>query len=65
VRTIYNSPDLALTKQLLDRYNVEYVYVGPLERLYYDANGLSKFDQANGLWSLVYQNEQVKIYQVH
>ena len=65
VRTIYNSTDLEQTKKLLNLYDVQYVYVGPLERLYYDANGLNKFDQSNDLWSLVYQNEQVKIYQVH
>lgn len=65
VRTIYNSTDLEQTKKLLDLYKVRYIYVGQLERLYYDANGLNKFDQANNLWSLVYQNEQVKIYQVH
>ncbi len=64
VRTIYNSTDLAQTKKLLNLYNVKYIYVGPLERLYYDANGLNKFDQSNDLWKLVYQNEQVKIYQV-
>lgn len=65
VRTIYNSTDLEQTKKLLDLYDVQYVYVGPLERIYYDENGLNKFDQANDLWSLVYKNEQVKIYQVH
>jgi uncharacterized membrane protein len=65
VGTIYNSTDFEQTKKLLDLYNVKYIYVGPLEHLYYDATGLDKFDQANDLWSLVYQNEQVKIYQVH
>jgi YYY domain-containing protein len=65
VRTIYNSTDLEQTKKLLNLYKVQYIYVGQLERLYYDPNGLNKFDQANDLWSLVYQNEQVRIYQVH
>jgi YYY domain-containing protein len=64
VRTIYNSTDFEQTKKLLNLYSVKYIYVGPLEHLYYDATGLDKFDQANDLWSLVYQNEQVKIYQV-
>ncbi len=64
VRTIYNSTDLAQTKKLLNLYHVQYIYVGSLERLYYDENGLNKFDQANDLWKLVYQNGQVKIYQV-
>lgn len=65
VRTIYNSLDLAQTENLLNRYNVQFIYVGPLEQLYYDPNGLAKFDQPSDLWSLIYQNEQVKIYQVH
>jgi uncharacterized membrane protein len=65
VRTIYNSTDLEQTKKLLNLYKVQYIYVGQLERLYYDPNGLNKFDQANDLWSLLYQNEQVRIYQVH
>ena len=65
VRTIYNSTDLEQTKKLLNLYNVQYIYIGPLERIYYDANGLNKFDQSKDLWNLVYQNEQVKIYQVH
>lgn len=65
VRTIYNSLDLMQTEDLLERYDVQYIYVGPLEQLYYDPNGLAKFDQPSDLWSLIYQNEQVKIYQVH
>jgi YYY domain-containing protein len=65
VRTIYNSTDDEQTKKLLKAYDVKYIYVGALERLYYDPTGLSKFDQKSDLWSLVYQNEQVKIYQVH
>jgi len=65
VRTIYNGNDLSQTKNLLDLYHVKYIYVGPLEKLYYDINGLDKFDQTSVLWTLVYQNEQVKIYQVN
>ena len=65
VSTIYNSTDLEQTKKLLNLYDVKYIYVGPLEKIYYDANGLNKFDLATDLWNLVYQNEQVKIYRVH
>lgn len=65
VRTIYNTPDPIQAASLLSRYDVQYIYVGPLEQLYYDPNGLAKFDQPTDLWSLIYQNDQVKIYQVH
>jgi uncharacterized membrane protein len=64
VRTIYNSTDLDQTIQLLKKYDVRYIYVGPLERIYYDGAGLDKFDQPSVFWTLVYQNEQVNIYQV-
>ncbi len=65
VRTIYTGRDLKETVRLLDQYNVKYIYVGALERIYYGGLGLAKFDQATELWDLVYQNEQVKIFQVH
>ncbi|MEO7841540.1 MAG: hypothetical protein ABIU06_19540 [Anaerolineales bacterium] len=64
VRNIYTDNDLKETMRLLDQYDVQYVYVGALERIYYGGSGLTKFDQATELWDLVYQNEQVKIYQV-
>jgi uncharacterized membrane protein len=65
VRTIYTTTDLAQAKQLLETYGVKYVYLGALERLYYGGDGLNKFAQASDLFSLVYQNDQVQIYQVH
>ena len=65
VRTIYNSIDVNEAVQLLQQYHVGYIYVGRLERLYYDPAGLGKFTVPNPAWSLVYQNDQVQIYQVH
>jgi YYY domain-containing protein len=65
VRNIYTNSDLKETMRLLNQYRVQYIYVGPLERIYYGGSGLAKFDQAPELWDLVYQNEQVKIYKVH
>jgi uncharacterized membrane protein len=66
VRTIYTATDAAQAERLLARYGVRYIYVGRLERLYYGGEGLKKFDQQDGgPWSLVYQNEEVKIYAVH
>ena len=65
VKTMYNSTDVDQTLQLLDQYQVRYIYVGTLEHLYYDSAGLDKFDQPNIAWHLIYHNDQVKIYQVH
>ena len=65
VQTIYTGSDLKETMRLLDQYDVQYIYVGALERIYYAGDGLNKFDQPSDLWNLVYENEQVKIFQVH
>jgi len=43
VARIYNAPTLAEVATLLDRYHVQYVIVGELERKDYQADGLSKF----------------------
>jgi YYY domain-containing protein len=61
IQTIYMtlSPEQAL--DLLHKYDVQYVYVGPLERSKYDAKGLAKFDQ---MMDVVYQNDGVTIYRV-
>ena len=47
IESIYTSPDLAKTKDLLSKYNVDYVYIGDAERQKYQANAgaLVKFGQ--------------------
>ena len=62
--SIFTSTDQEQLKHLLSEYDVQYIYVGPLERIYYAGDGINKFDQPNPLWKLVYENEQVKIFQV-
>lgn len=65
VRTIYTGTDVEQTKKLLDQYNVQYIYVGPLERIYYSGEGLNKFaQQQGGPWHQVYHNDQVQIYKL-
>jgi len=65
VNMMYDDPDPETTLYLLKRYGVEYIYVGPLERIYYGAEGLSKFERYRGIyWDVVYENQEVKIYRV-
>jgi YYY domain-containing protein len=64
MNAIFTSTDPQQLKGLLSRYNVQYIYVGPLERIYYAGDGINKFDQPSDLWSPVYENGQVKIYKV-
>src|SRR5581483_5428372 len=65
VNTLYNSPDVNVKKQLLDKYDVQYVYVGSLERVGtprkgpYDPAGLSKFRE---FMDVAYENFGVTIF---
>jgi uncharacterized membrane protein len=45
VGRIYNAPTLADAASLLDRYHVQYIIVGELERKDYSAAGLAKFSE--------------------
>jgi YYY domain-containing protein len=60
VDIIYNSVDPGQTLTLLDKYDITYVYVGPLERERYNPSGLAKFER---LLDVVYQGGGVTIYQ--
>jgi len=49
----------------LQQYRVRYVIVGQVERLYYDAAGLRKFENGlNGRLTKVFSNDQLSIYEV-
>jgi len=65
VTTLYTTDDVEKTVALLKQYRVSYIYIGKLETLYYSGSGLDKFMQASPHWSVVYQNQEVTILQVH
>jgi uncharacterized membrane protein len=64
VDTIYNNPDSDEAFSLLRKYNVEYIYVGKLEKERYDAEGLLKFASHPEKYKLIYENQGAAIYQV-
>jgi uncharacterized membrane protein len=61
VNNFYNTGDVQLAKQFLDQHQVQYIIVGDLERAYYDANGLKKFqDMVNqGMLKMVFGDNSV------
>jgi uncharacterized membrane protein/4-amino-4-deoxy-L-arabinose transferase-like glycosyltransferase len=67
---MFNTLDAGRAMELLRKYNVRYIYVGQLERLLYDPQGLAKFEgMAGDELELVYpnaqySNPQVAIYRV-
>ncbi|PKO23358.1 MAG: hypothetical protein CVU38_04470 [Chloroflexi bacterium HGW-Chloroflexi-1] len=66
VREMYDTTDLRRAQYLLDHYGVAYVIVGELERAYYSAEGLAKFDTltGQGYLEVAYEGGTVRIYEV-
>jgi len=65
VDRIYRTLDADETLALLNKYGVEYIYVGQLEKLYYPVAGIEKFGTGlGGSLIRVYENEEVSIYRV-
>jgi uncharacterized membrane protein len=66
VNECYETLDLLRAEEILRRYDVRYIYVGPYERLYYSPEGLAKFDEMVdlGMLRVVYDRAGVRIYEV-
>jgi len=56
----YSTTDVQAALAVLEKYQVEFVYVGPLERQKYDAPALEKFRQFMGV---AFESGDVTIYQ--
>jgi len=59
INTIYSSLDTQQVLTLLEKYDITYVYVGPLERGKYSPAALAKFDR---FMDVVFQQGNVTIY---
>jgi YYY domain-containing protein len=60
IQTLYSTPDWNTAQEIINRYNIRYVYVGPLERSTYTVNE-EKFKQ---FLTPIYQQGNVTIYEV-
>jgi uncharacterized membrane protein len=56
VNDFYNNPDIQAAKKFLNRYKVQYIILSDLERTYYSAEGLAKFQEMvnQGLLQIVH-----------
>jgi uncharacterized membrane protein len=60
IQTLFTTPDWVTAQEIINRYNIRYVYVGPLERSTYPVNE-EKFSL---FLKLVYKQGNVTIYEV-
>lgn len=61
VQTLYESEDFAKTQTLINKYNIQYVFIGDLERKKYTVLNEGKF---RTLGTLLYINGMTKIYKL-
>jgi YYY domain-containing protein len=65
VRNMYSTTSVSQFTEKLDEYAVEYIYLGPAERLYYPDAGLDKLENMTGdALDVVFNNGDVTIYKV-
>jgi uncharacterized membrane protein len=62
VKIIYETKNISLASNLMNKYNVSYVFVGILERQKYLGLNEQKF---NSLGKLIYSNGQTRIYKIN
>jgi len=66
VYLLYSTEDVRVAEEIMARYNVRLILVGPLEHEIYPAEGLAKFAAlaATGDLERAYANEALTIYRV-
>ena len=61
VQTLYESSDVNITRNLIERYKIEYVFIGDLEYQKYTKLAEQKF---GNLGKIIYKNGKTKIYKI-
>lgn len=65
ITDFYTTTDIRAARNFIDRYDVEYIIVGQLEKTVYHQEGLMKFEEFSGmLWDVVYEAADTRIYKV-
>ena len=65
VDAFYMSQGLKFMRNVLEKYQVEYIVVGQVEQAFYPDADFSKFTQLDGIfWDQVYHDQDTTIYQV-
>ena len=62
VEIAYTSPDYNDIKKIIDKYHIKYIYAGPVERDRYNITNV--FDKNPDNFKLVFENRDVKVYEV-
>ena len=65
VNTFYLTEEQDFVVDFIDKYDISYIVLGQLERIFYPGAGLEKFERYEGLlWKAVFQDSNTVIYKV-
>lgn len=62
VEKAYTSPNYEEIKNIIDKYDIKYIYVGEVERDRYQVTGV--YEKNKEAFELVFNNRDVEIYEV-
>jgi uncharacterized membrane protein len=65
VKTFYSTDDMKITKSIVDKYSIDYVVVGQLEKIFYDEGGFDKFSHGNNnYFEKIYDSDDTTLYKI-
>jgi len=65
VNTFYSNTDITVAKELAEKYKINYIIIGQLERIVYSQEGIDKFFlNANGFLELIYSSGDTNLFKV-
>jgi len=65
VNTFYSTTDISVAEELVEKYKVDYIVIGQLERIIYPREGIDKFFiNANSFLELIYSSEDTNLFMV-
>jgi uncharacterized membrane protein len=66
VNLLYNTPDISIKLSVINKYGIDFIIIGQLEKIYYDQNSLNKFYllEDQGFLEPVYKERGSVIFKV-
>ena len=66
VKMFYSGTDISTALEMIEKYNIDYVIIGQLEKIIYPQEGIEKFFQDNdGIFEICYSSEDTYLIKVN
>jgi len=66
VETFYSGTEISTTLEVIDKYKIDYVIIGQLEKIIYPQEGIKKFFEDNeDVFEICYSSEDTNLLKVN